>query len=103
MGRNLEEERIWEIDQGVRERFNAKSLYELALREDIPWRQWNHWVREKIVAYLRENKMLLQQRGRGDLSLANHGNQKIQSQPYAAALSAMMVGHSSRTQKQQLK
>merc|ERR1712087_888360 len=43
--RNLEEERIWDIDQSVRERFNAKSLYELALREDIPWRQWNHWVR----------------------------------------------------------
>ena len=35
--------------------FNAKSLYELALREDIPWRQWNHWVREKIVTYLRDN------------------------------------------------
>merc|ERR1712217_257693 len=27
----------------------------LALREDIPWRQWNHWVREKIVTYLRDN------------------------------------------------
>merc|ERR1719334_2977275 len=53
--RNLEEERIWDIDQGVREMFNAKSLYELALREDIPWRQWNHWVREKIVTYLRDN------------------------------------------------
>merc|ERR1712130_269057 len=56
--RNLEEERIWDIDQGVRERFNAKSLYELALREDIPWRQWNHWVREKIVTYLRENNRI---------------------------------------------
>merc|ERR1719229_68602 len=47
--RNLEEERIWDIDQSVREMFNAKALYELALREDIPWRQWNHWVREKIA------------------------------------------------------
>merc|ERR1719295_2407287 len=56
--RNLEEERIWDIDQGVREMFNAKSLYELALREDIPWRQWNHWVREKIVTYLRENNRI---------------------------------------------
>merc|ERR1719454_2170267 len=56
--RNLEEERIWDIDQSVRERFNAKSLYELALREDIPWRQWNHWVREKIVTYLRENNRI---------------------------------------------
>merc|ERR1712154_755471 len=52
------EERIWDIDQSVRERFNAKSLYELALREDIPWRQWNHWVREKIVTYLRDNNRL---------------------------------------------
>merc|ERR1712099_224402 len=56
--RNLEEERIWDIDQSVRERFNAKSLYELALREDIPWRQWNHWVREKIVTYLRDNNRI---------------------------------------------
>merc|ERR1712244_7716 len=56
--RNLEEERIWDIDQSVRERFNAKSLYELALREDIPWRQWNHWVREKIVTFLRENNRI---------------------------------------------
>merc|ERR1712066_329389 len=41
-----------------RERFNAKSFYELALREDIPWRQWNHWVREKIVTFLRENNRI---------------------------------------------
>eukprot|EP01083_Nonionella_stella_P226033 803132_1 len=61
--RNLEEERIWEIDQSVRERFNAKSLYELALREDIPWRQWNHWVREKIVTFLRENNRIAPPQG----------------------------------------
>jgi len=53
--RNLEEERIWDIDQSVRDRFNAKLLYEEALREDVPWRQWNQWVRERVVAYLKEN------------------------------------------------
>lgn len=53
--RNLVEERIWDIDQSVHERFNAKSLYEMAQRENIPWRQWEHWIREKIVTYLREN------------------------------------------------
>ena len=37
--RNLEEERVWEIDQSVRDRFNAKVLYEEALKQDIPWRQ----------------------------------------------------------------
>jgi len=59
--RNLEEERIWDIDQSVKERFNPKSLYELTLREDIPWRQWNQWIREKIVTYLRENGKMLNQ------------------------------------------
>merc|ERR1712176_660100 len=57
--RDLGEERIWDIDQSVKERFNPKSLYELTLREDIPWRQWNQWVREKIVTYLRENGKML--------------------------------------------
>eukprot|EP01084_Bolivina_argentea_P184314 317904_1 len=56
--RNLEEERIWDIDQSCRERFNAKSLIELALREDIPWTQYNYWIREKIVTYLRENNRI---------------------------------------------
>ena len=57
--RNLEEERIWDIDQSVRERFNAKIMYELALREDIPWRQWNRWTREKIVTWLKENNRIV--------------------------------------------
>ena len=63
--RNLEEERIWLIDWGVRERFNAKSMYKLALREKIPWRQWNHWIRDKIVTYLRENNRIDPTRGHG--------------------------------------
>eukprot|EP01084_Bolivina_argentea_P270471 459916_1 len=53
--RNLEEERIWDIDQSIRDLFNPKRLYEDSLRKDIPWRQWNVWIRETIVTYLREN------------------------------------------------
>eukprot|EP01083_Nonionella_stella_P222672 794327_1 len=56
--RNLEEERIWEINDAVRERFNAESLYKIVLQEDLPWRQWNEFVRNKIVTYLRENNMV---------------------------------------------
>ena len=56
--RNLEQERIWDIDQEVRDRFNSESLYELALREEIPWKKWNEWVREMIVTYLRENNKI---------------------------------------------
>eukprot|EP01084_Bolivina_argentea_P155048 270238_1 len=48
---NLEEEG-WHIDQYIREKFNTKMLHEEALREDIPWRQWNYWIRQKIVTYL---------------------------------------------------
>merc|ERR1711933_529361 len=52
-------ERIWYIDQIVRERFNQKSLYEMALKEDIPWRQCEKWIREKILSYLQENGRIL--------------------------------------------
>jgi len=59
--RNLEEERIWDIDQSVRDRFNAKLLYEEALKEDVPWRQWNQWIRERVVVYLKENNRVTMQ------------------------------------------
>merc|ERR1712087_981759 len=81
--RNLEEERIWDIDQSVRERFNAKSLYELALREDIPWRQWNHWVREKIVTYLRDNNRLAPTQNQyGQQQMYGNQQQMYQQQMY---------------------
>jgi len=59
--RNLEEERIWSIDQSVRDRFNPKLMYEEVLRHDVPWRSWNQWVRAKVVEYLKENGRLLTQ------------------------------------------
>ena len=56
--RNLEEERIWDIDESVKERFNAKALYQIAVKEEIPWREWNQFIRNKIVTYLRENNRI---------------------------------------------
>jgi len=58
--RQLEEERIWEIDQSVRDKFNAKSLYEQALQNDVPWRHWNQWIRDRIVEYLKGNNKMIQ-------------------------------------------
>ena len=46
------------IDQSVRDKLNAKYLYELMLREDIPWRQWNHWIRNHIIIYLKEHNRM---------------------------------------------
>jgi len=89
--RNLEEERIWDIDQGVRERFNAKALYELALREDIPWRQWNHWVREKIVTYLRENNRIATNQGYAPQQQMYGGHP--QQQTYGGHPQQMYGGH----------
>jgi len=51
--RNIEEEGQYTIDQSIRDKFNAKLMYEEALQQDIPWRQWNHWVRGKILNYLK--------------------------------------------------
>merc|ERR1712154_522031 len=100
--RNLEEERIWDIDQSVKERFNPKSLYELTLREDIPWRQWNQWVREKIVTYLRENGKMLnankyqqQQQPMYGQPQQQFGHHQQQSSMYGN-----MGGHGHRQQQQ---
>ncbi len=46
---HLEEERIWNIDQSLRDNFAPKLMYPMALKDDIPWRQWQHWLREKIT------------------------------------------------------
>ena len=43
----------------MREQFNAEALVEEAMREDIPWRQWNAWMRDRIVNYLRENNRVI--------------------------------------------
>ena len=34
--RNLHQETIWQVDQFVKDRFNAKSLHAIAMKEDIP-------------------------------------------------------------------
>merc|ERR1719464_89769 len=54
--RNIEEEGQYTISQTIRDRFNAKELYEEALQQDIPWRQWNHWVRAKVMDYLKRHQ-----------------------------------------------
>ncbi|ETO11692.1 hypothetical protein RFI_25684, partial [Reticulomyxa filosa] len=57
--RTLQEERIWDIDQSVKDRFDPKILYEEALRQDISWRQWNKWIRDMVVCYLIENNRMI--------------------------------------------
>eukprot|EP00486_Rosalina_sp_Unknown_P005509 CAMPEP_0201568082 /NCGR_PEP_ID=MMETSP0190_2-20130828/8952_1 /ASSEMBLY_ACC=CAM_ASM_000263 /TAXON_ID=37353 /ORGANISM="Rosalina sp." /LENGTH=731 /DNA_ID=CAMNT_0047988815 /DNA_START=2270 /DNA_END=4465 /DNA_ORIENTATION=+ len=56
--RNLEEERIWVIDQTIRDKFSPKQMYQVALKSDIPWRQWQQWIREKVTTYCRENNLV---------------------------------------------
>eukprot|EP00483_Globobulimina_turgida_P003424 UN03430 len=53
--RHLEEERIWNIDEEIRRRFEPRKMYPIALKADIAWRQWQHWIREQVTKYLREN------------------------------------------------
>jgi len=51
--RNIEEEGHYKITEAVREKFDAKVMYDEALQQDIPWRQWNTWVRQKIMDHLK--------------------------------------------------
>jgi len=51
--RNIEEEGQYCITQAIRDKFDAKLMYDEALQQDIPWRQWNTWVRQRIMDHLK--------------------------------------------------
>merc|ERR1711964_171677 len=54
--RNLEEEGVYKITPDIRKLFEPQQMYEEALSKDIPWRQWNAWLRSKIVTFLRQTQ-----------------------------------------------
>merc|ERR1719204_1519764 len=56
--RHLEEERIWMVGPDVRQKFTPQILYPVVLKQDIPWRQWQAWIREQVTAYCRENGLV---------------------------------------------
>jgi len=51
--RNIEEEGQYVITPAIRDKFDAKVMYDEALQQDIPWRQWNTWVRQRIMDHLK--------------------------------------------------
>merc|ERR1719206_251683 len=55
---HLEEERIWVISPEVRQQFTPQILYPIVLKQDVPWRQWQARIREKVTAYCRENNLV---------------------------------------------
>jgi len=46
--RNLEED-DYPITQRLKDSFNPKEMYEKALANDVPWRQWQNWIHEQII------------------------------------------------------
>merc|ERR1712013_661069 len=56
--RHLEEERIWVLSPEVHQKFTPQNLYPTVLKQDIPWRQWQAWIREQVTAYCRENGLV---------------------------------------------
>jgi len=46
--RNLEED-DYPITQSLKDGFNPKEMYEKALANDVPWRQWQNWIHEQII------------------------------------------------------
>ena len=56
--KELEEQKIWKIDNNVRKHFDAATMYENVLKQDVAWRKWQWYVREQITNYLRENNLV---------------------------------------------
>merc|ERR1719499_2092312 len=46
--RNLEED-DYPVTQRLKDSFNPKEMYEKALANDVPWRQWQNWIHEQII------------------------------------------------------
>jgi len=67
--RHLTEERIWNVTDETKEMFSPQVLYPIALKADIPWRQWENWMREKVTTHLREEaqRRLQHQQGYGQV------------------------------------
>ena len=62
---------MWAIDDRVRSapEMSAQHLYERALREDVPWRRWNSWVRERANEFLQEHGIPVDAVGPGSDSM----------------------------------
>jgi len=46
--RNLEED-DYPVTQKLKDSFDPKEMYEKALANDVPWRQWQNWIHEQII------------------------------------------------------
>merc|ERR1711964_244411 len=51
--RNLDEEGKYEITPEIRKVFEAGAMLIEAKCKDIPWREWNAWLRNKVLEYLK--------------------------------------------------
>jgi len=56
--RELREEGVWIIDQAVLNAFDPLRMYPIVEKEDVPWRAWQNWLRERITSFCRQNGKL---------------------------------------------
>merc|ERR550525_202594 len=55
--RNLEEQYL-DVPADIKAEFNPNDMYEIALKEDVSWRAWQHWLTDKILDRTREKGYL---------------------------------------------
>lgn len=55
--RNLEEE-YYPVTQELKQQFNPNEMYDEVLKKDIPWRQWQNWIRSTIIANMSEKGLI---------------------------------------------
>merc|ERR1719410_1485717 len=66
--RKLNEERVWNIDDETRELFAPQIMYPIVLKDDIPWRGWEGWLREKVTTHCRQRMQRQQQQQHGNVA-----------------------------------
>jgi len=55
--RNLEEE-YYPVTQELKQQFNPNEMYDEVLKKDIPWRQWQNWIRQTIITSMGEKGLI---------------------------------------------
>merc|ERR1712026_254639 len=50
------EEQYYPVTQELKEQFNPNVMYEKALENDIPWRNWQKWIEKEVIAMMNEEK-----------------------------------------------
>jgi len=51
------EEQYYPVTQELKEQFNPNVMYQKALDDDVPWRDWQTWIQSEVIKMMKEQGM----------------------------------------------